>query len=260
MTVEQNIAAGLTGKKVQKMRRVGEMIERFQLEGLEKQLPSELSGGQQQRVALARILAYEPEVLLLDEPFSALDAYLKDQMQRELMEMLQSYPGIVILVSHSRDEVYRMSEELLILDAGTIVGQGPSKQIFAAPGNVAAARLTGCKNITEVCRTDAGFYSKDWKMEFPVFAVPESGIGAIGIHSHQFTLKETGADKQLVFPVFEPVVTEDLFEYNVSFKTSKEASGRIDWKVSKDIWKHGKDAMPELLYLKLSDVLFMKKV
>lgn len=260
MTVEQNIAAGLTGKKAQKMRRVGEMIERFRLEGLEKRLPSELSGGQQQRVALARILAYEPEVLLLDEPFSALDAYLKDQMQRELMEMLQSYPGIVILVSHSRDEVYRMSEELLILDAGKIVGQGPAKQIFAAPGNVAAARLTGCKNITEVRRRDGGFYSEEWQMEFPVFAEPESGIGAIGIHSHQFTLKKAEPDKLLVFPVFEPVVTEDLFEYNISFKTSKAASGRIDWKVSKDIWKYGQDAMPEFLYLKLSDVLLLKKV
>lgn len=109
MTVEQNIAAGLTGKKGQIMHQVREMVERFHLNGLEKRLPGELSGGQQQRVALARMLVCEPEVILLDEPFSALDVYLRDQMQRELMQMLETYPGIVILVSHSRDEVYRMS-------------------------------------------------------------------------------------------------------------------------------------------------------
>lgn len=259
MTVEQNIAAGLTGKKMQKVQRVGEMIERFRLNGLEKRLPSELSGGQQQRVALARILAYEPEVLLLDEPFSALDAYLKDRMQREFMDLLRSYPGIVILVSHNRDEVYRMSEELIVLDAGKIAGQGSTKQIFAAPGNVTAARLTGCKNITEVCRTDAGIYSEEWKMELPVFVDSESGIQAIGIRAHQFSMNKTGVDAPLVFPVLEPVVTEDLFEYNVSFKTSTEASGRVDWKVSKDIWKYGRDALPGRLYLNAADVLLLKK-
>ena len=121
MTVEKNIAAGLKGKKQENAKRVREMIEKFQLTGLEKRFPAELSGGQQQRVALARIMAYKPDVILLDEPFSALDMYLKDRLQQELLELFKDYEGTVIMVSHSRDEVYRFSEELLIIDQGQIV-------------------------------------------------------------------------------------------------------------------------------------------
>ena len=91
-------------------------------------------------------MAYEPDVILLDEPFSALDMYLKDQLQRELIEMLEGYEGTVILVSHNRDEVYRFSEELLIIDQGRITVSGKTEQIFRDPQTKEAARLTGCKS------------------------------------------------------------------------------------------------------------------
>ena len=133
MTVEKNIAVGLKGKKQENAKRVREMIEKFQLTGLEKRFPAELSGGQQQRVALARIMAYKPDVILLDEPFSALDMYLKDRLQQELLELLEDYEGTVIMVSHSRDEVYRFSEELLIIDQGQIVAAGKTKELFQNP-------------------------------------------------------------------------------------------------------------------------------
>ena len=129
MTVEKNIAAGLKGKKQENAKRVREMIEKFQLTGLEKRFPAELSGGQQQRVALARIMAYKPDVILLDEPFSALDMYLKDRLQQELLELFEDYEGTVIMVSHSRDEVYRFSEELLIIDQGADCGSREDERI-----------------------------------------------------------------------------------------------------------------------------------
>ena len=104
MTVQENIAAGLDGDV--KNPKVGEMIERFGLSGLEKQYPGQLSGGQQQRTALARILAYEPDALLLDEPFSAMDAYLKERLRLELKKTLSEYEGVSVMVTHDRDEAF----------------------------------------------------------------------------------------------------------------------------------------------------------
>ena len=259
MTVEQNIAAGLTGKKTEIRQRVGEMIERFQLNGLEKHLPGQLSGGQQQRVAFARILAYEPEMILLDEPFSALDVYLRDQMQRELIRILEGYKGIVILVSHNRDEVYRMSEELLILDGGRIAGQGKTKELFENPGNVVTARLTGCKNIAKArVHPDGSLYVEDWKLTLPLRNQISKEVGAVAIRAHEFSIQKTEENSHLCFPVLDPVVTEDLFEYNISFRTSREASGRLDWKISKYIWRPREDELPDMLYLKEQDLLLLE--
>ena len=186
MTVAQNVGAGLSGDKKKKQEQVEKMIRHFHLEGLEKRLPRELSGGQQQRVALARIMAYEPSVILLDEPFSALDVFLKDRLQQEMMELLSDYDGTVILVSHSRDEIYSFSEEVLVIEDGHGIRLGPVKEVFNAPRYKTAARLTGCKNIADVYRMDAQtVYVKDWDVQliFKGRSVPEN-VKAIGIRAH----------------------------------------------------------------------------
>ena len=187
MTVAENITAGLHASRAEKQRIVQEMTERFQLNGLEKRLPQDLSGGQQQRVALARILAYEPEVILLDEPFSALDGFLKDRLQKEMQELLQDYTGTVILVSHSREEIYRFSEELLVLDQGADVCFGKTQDIFADPGWQAAARLTGCRNITTAVRKDAHTLElPDWETVLHLQREIPEDICAVGVREHTF--------------------------------------------------------------------------
>lgn len=186
-TVEQNIAAGLKGRKEENQKRVREMIEKFRLTGLEHHLPGQLSGGQQQRTALARIMAYEPDVILLDEPFSALDVFLKDRLQLEMEELLEEYSGIVILVSHSRDEVYRFSEELVVLAQGSVVVSGNTKELFVNPQYKEAARLTGCKNFTDIRRIDAHTAElTDWGMTLHLKReIPEDCTG-IGYRAHDF--------------------------------------------------------------------------
>ena len=89
----------------------------------------------------------EPEAILLDEPFSALDGYLKDVLQREMQDFLKDYPGDMILVTHSRDEAYKFCRELSIVHEGRILVTGETKQLFERPGLLEAAKLTGCKNF-----------------------------------------------------------------------------------------------------------------
>ncbi len=183
----ENIITRFQGKKIRKQKRIQEMMEKFQLTGLAARLPGELSGGQQQRVALARIMACEPEVILLDEPFSALDVFLKDQMQRELEELLEGFPGLVVLVSHSRDEIYRFSEELLVMDQGHAVVYGATKEIFANPRYREAARLTGCKNIADARRLDAHRLEvPDWGIRLCLKREIPEDITAVGYRAHDF--------------------------------------------------------------------------
>ena len=187
MTVAQNIAAGLKVPAGEREKRVREMLERFHLQGLEKQLPGELSGGQQQRVALARIMAYRPDLILLDEPFSALDQHLKERLQHEMMAMLEDYQGQVIMVSHSRDEIYRFSEELLVMDQGSVLARGETLQLFDDPGTRAVARMTGCKNITSAQRLDNHrLRLTDWGIDLRLKREIPEETTAIGYRAHFF--------------------------------------------------------------------------
>lgn len=260
MTVEKNIGIALRCGKKEKEKKVRDMIERFSLQGLEKKLPGQLSGGQQQRTALARIMIYEPDMILLDEPFSALDSYLKEQTQRECLELLQDYPGTVILVSHSRDEIYRFSEEVLVMDGGKAVIKKTVKELFEHPQKVAAAKLTGCKNIEEIVWKDGKhLYVPGWDMVIPAGMGNVGDAQAIGIRAHEFTTERTESDSELVFPVYKPEVKEDLFEYHVQFFTSERAKTPVVWKVSKKLWDVGEKGVPKWLHLKREHILFLER-
>ena len=135
MTVKKNILCGLMREKDKeaKRRKYDEAIALLHLEGLENRLPSQLSGGQAQRVALARIIVSEPDLLLLDEPFSALDAFLRRNLQTELLEVLQNLGKQAILVTHSAREVRRMTTNLFVMKDGRIIRRGRTEDVFSDP-------------------------------------------------------------------------------------------------------------------------------
>lgn len=189
MTVEENVAAGLEKDHDEKI--VSDMIKRFHLDGLEKRYPRQLSGGQQQRVALARILAYGPDVILFDEPFSAMDTYLKEQLYVELVNLLRNFDGLSILVTHDRDEAFQFCDELLVLDEGQIIAKGDTRELFDDPKNVQVARLTGCKNISKIeIIDDYHIKSLDWGIIFEVSKKISPNITHIGIRAHDFVAAE----------------------------------------------------------------------
>ncbi len=148
LDVAANIGYGLRrDSATERARRVGELLERFDLKGLDQRRPSELSSGQQQRVALARALARRPQLLLLDEPLSALDAPLREQMRRELRHWLQEIAIPTILVTHDRLEALALTDQLLVMHHGRIVQAGPVREVFARPSQAWVARLVGVENV-----------------------------------------------------------------------------------------------------------------
>lgn len=255
MTVAENVGAGLILPKKEKQEQVRRMIEKFHLTGLEKKYPSQLSGGQKQRTALARIMAYRPDVLLLDEPFSALDAYLKEQLLLELLELLQDYSGDVILVTHSRDEAYKICPELMVVKEGLQVERGRTEALFRNPAYLETARMTGCKNLLkaekkgphELELTGLGLRLMT---EQPV---PED-VQYAGIRAHYFYVPEEPEKEVNLFRPLDFQETEAPFEINVIFHT-KENSPGIWWKLEKETWNRLGRSMPPFLALSPGDVL-----
>ena len=120
-----------SGKKI--CLKARELLERFYLTDVADSYPAILSGGQQQRAAMARMLAACPGVLLLDEPFSALDSFLRQEMEREVQEVLNTFGGVSILVSHNKEEISRLTSRCMVMDQGRIAEIGETAKIFAAP-------------------------------------------------------------------------------------------------------------------------------
>lgn len=203
--------------KREKRRIAQEMISRFQLEGLEDRLPDKLSGGQRQRVALARMMVTEPALILLDEPFSALDGHLRDRMQVELMQMLEDYPGQTIMVSHSRDELYRFSEEIFVISDGKLLRHGPTQEVFHDPRSKEAAILTGCKNYFTACRSDENdahtLYLPGWDTRLRLQREVPADVTCLGYRAHYF-IPVWGAPKENCIPFRLERVDELPFEHN----------------------------------------------
>jgi ABC-type Fe3+/spermidine/putrescine transport system ATPase subunit len=150
MTAAQNIQFGLDIRRVprpERQRRVDELLKLIGLEGLGDRMPSQLSGGQQQRVALARALAYEPSVLLLDEPFGALDVKIRAQLRRSLREIQQKLGVTAILVTHDQDEAFELADRIGIIDAGRLLEVGTPDALYRRPKTRFAATFLGAANL-----------------------------------------------------------------------------------------------------------------
>ncbi len=187
-------AVGLEGRE--RARRVAELLERFELRGLERRRPAELSGGQRQRVALARALAASPRLLLLDEPLSALDAPTRERLRLELRDLLAASGVSAIIVTHDRTEALVLGQRVAVLVGGALRQIGPTLEVFDRPADAAVAQVTGVETVLEgvVVGAAEGLLTVD--VGGPQLAVVEWGgtevAGAAGVAAGTMGRATTG--------------------------------------------------------------------
>ena len=260
-----------------------DLLATFQIEEIAELKPAKLSGGQKQRVAMARILMQRPDVILLDEPFAALDSYLKWQLEQEMAATLKQIGKPVIFVSHSRDEVYHLADRVCVLSGGRTGEAAETKAFFADPGTRAAALLSGCKNVAAAERVDAHTLDVPaWGIRLRVRREVPEGIDGVGIRAHAFKVgdgegtlqdaEQNGSGTETAaadsrsprepvesydnyLPVLDSAILEDPFEWTVSFRAA-EGADRIQWKTAKT--GESPLAIPKTLNLDSKSIMLLK--
>lgn len=242
MTVEENIGFGLIKSipKVEKANKIHKKIIDLQLNGMEKRYPYQLSGGQQQRVALARALVVDPEIVLLDEPFSALDEHLRNSMIIQLMDDLVEFKGTSIFVTHNMEEAYQLCKNIIIITGGSIDAIGHKDVIFNNPPTLSAAKLTGCKNISKARKIGTNIIeATDWGCRITFNHELEDNITHVGIRAHYLEINDTNENIN-TFDCWVVFTGEALFRTKVYLKFSKPIGDKKDyhllWDISKEEW------------------------
>ena len=186
LSVEQNVQAGMpkTMSKQERHEAAISALSIFSMEKFAQRYPGRLSGGQQQRVALARMIAARPGIFMFDEPFSALDSYLKSSLEQTLLDMLDLVKTTVLYVSHDIDESFRFCDRICVISDGHVAEIGPTKQIVGDPHTLAAVKLSGCKNISAARKVAEGVVeATDWGMTFHTNKPIPDDLAYLGIRA-----------------------------------------------------------------------------
>jgi molybdate ABC transporter permease protein len=271
LTVAQNIAFGLPKElsTTAQKQTIGLHLASIQLEGFAHFYPHQLSGGQQQRVALARALASQPEALLLDEPFSALDTHLRHQIEAQMLLSLATYPGVTLFVTHNLEEAYRVCEDLMVLEAGKAIALAPKHQVFEHPQSVSVARLTGCKNFS--CAKARGVQSieaQDWSCKLQVANVIPENLTQVGIRAHQVQFLEVveaskdSLPRANVFPCWLSATCETPHRITLYLKLNSPPISSKDYQLQAEVFKENwlllKDLpLPWSIYLDPARLILM---
>lgn len=240
MTIKENIEIGLSDfGKNEKDKVVKEYLYRMKLEGFENRYPHQLSGGQQQRIAFARALAYRPDILLLDEPFSALDNHLKSDMENELIEILKDYTGHIVYVTHDINECYRICDDIVVFDRGLGLNKRSKYELFKHPMSMTEAMITGCKNISEIKIIDSKkVFAKDWGIECILSNNLIENVKYIGIRAHHIRIIENNLqfDRDNLFELSVVKIFENSFTYIVYAQNLEDENYKsIQLEVGKNI-------------------------
>ena len=185
MNVFKNIAFGLKIKKWKRKdieARVTELLELLELSGYEKRFPHQLSGGQRQRVAIARALAPKPDVLLLDEPFGAVDAKIRQELRQWLVHLHHDLNVTTVFVTHDQEEAMEVSDRIVIFSKGNLEQIGSPRDVYEQPRNEFVARFIGVMNVLELSVQNGA--ARINELEFPAHGVPEGQKLRIGFRPY----------------------------------------------------------------------------
>lgn len=256
MTAEENVCAGMRdARRGWGMRgpahdarcRARSFLQIFGVAELAERYPAQMSGGQQQRVALARMLAAGPQILMFDEPFSALDSYLKSALEQTLLDVFSVIDRNVLYVSHDIDEACRLCDRICVMHNGRIEESGTAHELLARPQTLAGMRLTGCKNTSRARRVSATeVEALDWGMTFDVGREVPSDVAYVGVrarHIHRDRERRVGERGRNSFDVRVARVSDSRFERLVLLDPPLgDARSRIQWKV--DMVDVSRDELP----------------
>ncbi|MEA5581062.1 molybdate ABC transporter permease subunit [Nodularia harveyana UHCC-0300] len=238
LTVAQNIGFALQDlPKTERPRRVAKYLEMIHLTGLGDRYPHQLSGGQQQRVALARALVSEPEALLLDEPLSALDSYLRDQIEKLLIRVISQYQGINLFITHKLEEAYRVCGNLLVLSQGQAIAYGSKQDIFHKPPTYTVAQVTECKNFSPARLINSHTIAAlDWECSLSVIEPIPEPLNFVGIRAHQISFSHQPHEDN-TFPCWLADTSETQHRTTVYIKLHDLPNGADDYHLQVELYK-----------------------
>lgn len=235
LTVLENVEAGMGASLSRGERR--EIARRhlaiFGMDGFADRFPLRLSGGQQQRVALARMIAARPALYMFDEPFSALDAYLKSALEQNMLDIFEEVPQTVLYVSHDIDEAYRLCQRIVVLHNGRIVEDDTPAHVMERPQTLATLRLTGCKNTSRARRvSQTSVEATDWGMTFDMGRDVPGDVAFLGVRASYIHLDDRPAPGRNTYDLRVARTSDARFERLVLLDPPRaDAPARLQWKM-----------------------------
>jgi molybdate transport system ATP-binding protein len=261
LTVEENVGAGI-GKGLsadERNRAIARELERFDVKAFAHRYPAQLSGGQRQRVALARMLAAKPGILMLDEPFSALDSHLKGVLEQSLVSLFDAFDGTVVYVSHDIDEALRFCDCIAVVENGHVMEVQTGRELVNHPQSLAGIKLSGCKNALAATRAgDYRVYCPTWGITIATDEPVRGDVKALGVRA--FFLRRAAEPGENVYRVRVDRASDSRFERTVLLRfldRDPDAQPQVDdlqeemhylhqhmfWRV--DLLKDPEDSWPE---------------
>ena len=249
-TVEENVRAGLREKAD-----ITDKLKEMQIYDIKDKIPAYISGGERQRTALCRILVNKPDILLLDEPFSALDEFLKNSIEAEVLNIIRKYELKTILVSHNKDEVYRMSDKIISISNGKSGEKKETKEFFENPTTLTEAKLIGINNFSDFEIVEDEIFLKAWGIRLKGKVKADGKICAL--RSRDIILSEKSInDNSIRIEDYHLIENIDSFLVILNQDDKKYDDLRIE--IKKEAYKELQDG-PKYFTIYPRKLLFLKE-